>query len=163
MVDFTILSVTGNLDWIQKMKPDLHATGGTRVVVTRSIGEACELLDTTGARLVLVDWEVESVSCELLDRLLWTNSTLSRPAAVLVVSEIYRPELAVTLFRMGVDEYLSRADHAGQFQPILSHLLAREPETGVDLERSLAVSEPASSTEFRPSTLTRMLALGSTG
>ena len=126
MVDFTILAVTADVGWLQRLQPDLQALGGTRFVVTASMDEACDLLDTSGARLILLDWGSDGISCETLDRLLWVNTTISHPARVLVVSETYRADLAVTLFQMGVDEYLSSTEHAGQFPQVLLQLLARE-------------------------------------
>jgi DNA-binding NarL/FixJ family response regulator len=161
MVDFTILAMTGDVDWLQYMQPDLQALGRTRVILAGSMDEACDLLDTSGARLVLVDWSPERVSCETLDRLLWANTTVSRPARVLVVSDNYRADLAVTLFQMGVDEYLSRAEHAGQLQAILSQLLSREPEAGHDLEQGVAASEPSSPVEEPQAKPARRIAVAS--
>ena len=128
MVDFTILAITGHVPWLNDLQPHLHSLGGTRVVVAGTLDEACELLDTTTPRLVLVDWITDDVSCETIDRLLWANTTLPRPARVVVVTEAYRADLAVTLFQMGVDEYVSKAEHASQFQAILGHLLSRDLE-----------------------------------
>jgi DNA-binding NarL/FixJ family response regulator len=128
MVDFTILAITGQVPWLNDLQPHLQSLGGTRVVVAGTSDEACELLDTTTPRLILVDWRSDGVSCETIDRLLWANSTVARPARVVVVTDAYRADLAVTLFQMGVDEYVSKAEHANQFQAILSHLLSRELE-----------------------------------
>ena len=144
MVDFTILAVTGDIVWLRRMQPDLQALGGTRFVVSGSMEEACDLLDASRARLILLDWNSDGVSCETLDRLLWMNTTLSHPAQVLVVSEPYRADLALTLFQMGVDEYLSLngaresipADPDATCSP-------REPEAGSELEKSLADSDPS--------------------
>jgi DNA-binding NarL/FixJ family response regulator len=128
MVDFTILAITGHVPWLNDMQPHLQSLGGTRAVVAGTLDEACDLLHTTTPRLILVDWRSDGVSCETIDRLLWANSTLARPARVVVVTDAYRADLAVKLFQMGVDEYVSKAEHAGQFQAILGHLLSRELE-----------------------------------
>ena len=161
MVDFTILAVTADLGWLQRLQPVLQALGGTRFIVTASMDEACDLLDTSGARLILLDWGSDGISCETLDRLLWVNTTISHPARVLVISETYRADLAVTLFQMGVDEYLSLTEHAGQFPHVLLQLLARELEAGQDLVKSLADSEPSITAVVPPAKPARKVAIAS--
>ena len=67
------------------------------------------------------------MSQEELDQLLWVNSTLAHPAIVLVVDDGYQADLALTLFRMGVDEYISVSDHAARLATVMRHLLAATP------------------------------------
>src|SRR6476620_10124806 len=105
MCAFTVLAMTAGVDWLETVRHDLHELGGTRVIVTGSMEEACELLEMASARLILLNWDAERADYEQIGNLLWTNSTLASPAMVLVIADEYRAEQGVTLFRMGVDEY----------------------------------------------------------
>jgi DNA-binding NarL/FixJ family response regulator len=93
------------------------------VIITESMEEACGLLELAGARLILLNWDSDRADYELIGNLLWTNSTLASPAMILVIADEYRPDQAVTLFRMGVDEYVCRSDHAENLQGVLGQLL----------------------------------------
>lgn len=143
MVDFTVLAVTRDVNRLRRLQAELQALGGKRFIVSVSMDEACALLEVSRTRLLLLDWDSASVSCEALDQLLWVNSTVSRPAVVLVLSETYRADLAVTLFQMGIDEYLSMTEHSGQFRGVLERLLARDTEAGRELEKVLAETAPS--------------------
>jgi DNA-binding response OmpR family regulator len=123
MCDFTVLAMTAGVDWLEPVRHDLHELGGTRVIVTRTMEEACELLEMASARLILLNWDSDRANYEQIDNLLWTNSTLASPAMVLVIADEYRTDQAVTLFRMGVDEYVGRSDHAERLQGVLGQLL----------------------------------------
>jgi len=162
MVDFTILAVTGDAKWLRRMQPDWQALGRTRFIVAASMDEACDLLADSGARLILLDWNSEGVSCETLDRLLWINTTVSRPALVVVISELYQAELGRTLFQMGVDEYLSLKEHSGQVQHTLLQLLPRVAEAGQELVKGLADSEPSITAVVPPAKPAHKVAIAST-
>jgi DNA-binding NarL/FixJ family response regulator len=123
MCDFTILAVTGDVDWLHPVRHDLQDLGGTRLIVAGSMQEACELLEMASARLVLLNWDSDRADYEQIGNLLWTNSTLASPAMVLVIANDYRADQAVTLFRMGVDEYICRSDHAEKLHGVLGQLL----------------------------------------
>jgi DNA-binding NtrC family response regulator len=146
MSDFTILAMTADVDWLEPVRHDLQDLGGTRVIVTESMEEACGLLEMASARLILLDWDSDRADYELIGNLLWTNSTLHSPAMVLVIAEDYRADQAVTLFRMGIDEYVGRADHAEKLQGVLGQLLTGRATAAKardrDLRRHRPVLEP---------------------
>jgi DNA-binding NarL/FixJ family response regulator len=123
MCDFAVLAMTAGVDWLEPVRHDLHELGGTRFIVTGSMEEACELLEMVSARLILLNWDSNRADYEQIDNLLWTNSTLASPAMVLVIADEYRADQAVTLFRMGVDEYVGRSDHAEKLQGVVGQLL----------------------------------------
>jgi DNA-binding NarL/FixJ family response regulator len=127
MIDVTILAVTANPTWLEFFWTESRSVQGSRLVVTGSMEEACDLLSRTDARLIVVDWQDATVSSDQMDQLLWANSTLAHPATVLVVEASYRPDHALSLFQMGVDEYIGVADHSDQLRTILDRLLARTP------------------------------------
>jgi hypothetical protein len=56
----------------------------------------------------------------------------------MVVDEGYQPERALTLFRMGVDEYISVLDHALEFATVLRRLLAVTPTDSAVVQESIA-------------------------
>ena len=125
MIDVTILAVTENPSWLEFFWTKSRSVQGSRLVVTGSMEEACDLLICTDARLIVVDWQDSTVSSDQMDQLLWANSILAHPATVLVVAESYRTDLALSLFQMGVDEYIGVSEHSDQLRTILDGLLAR--------------------------------------
>jgi DNA-binding NarL/FixJ family response regulator len=137
MCDFTVLAMTAGVDWLELVRHDLHDLGGTRVIVTGSMDEACELLELASARLILLNWDSDRADYEQIGNLLWTNSTLASPAMVLVIADEYRADQAVTLFRMGVDEYVCRSDHAENLRGVLGQLLAGRERAATTQARTL--------------------------
>jgi hypothetical protein len=125
MIDVTILAVTEDPTWLDFFWSESRLIQGTRLVVSASMKEARSLLGCTNARLIVVDWQDASASGDEIDHLLWANSVLASPAPVLVVAPCYRPEDALSLFQMGVDEYLGMSEHANQLRTILDQMLAR--------------------------------------
>ncbi len=125
MIDATILAVTENPSWLEFFWTKSRSVQGSRLVVTGSMEEACDLLICTDARLIVVDWQDSTVSSDQMDHLLWANSILAHPATVLVVAESYRRDHALSLFQMGVDDYIGVSEHSDQLRTILDRLLAR--------------------------------------
>ena len=131
MIDVTILAVTENPSWLKFFWTKSRSVQGSRLVVTGSMEEACDLLSCTDARLIVVDWQDSTVSSDQMDQLLWANSILAHPATVLVVAESYRTDHALSLFQMGVDEYMGVSEHSDQLRTILDRLLARTTEHSI--------------------------------
>lgn len=131
MIDVTILAVTENPSWLEFFWTKSRSVQGSRLVVTGSMEEACDLLSCTDARLIVVDWQDSTVSSDQMDRLLWANSILAHPATVLVVDGSYRTDHALSLFQMGVDEYIGVSEHSDQLRTILDRLLARTTEHSI--------------------------------
>jgi DNA-binding NarL/FixJ family response regulator len=125
MIDATILAVTENPSWLEFFWTKSRSVQGSRLVVTGSMEEACDLLICTDARLIVIDWQDSTVSGDQMDHLLWANSILAHPATVLVVAESYRRDHALSLFQMGVDDYIGVSEHSDQLRTILDRLLAR--------------------------------------
>jgi len=131
MIDVTILAVTQNPTWLEFFWTELRSVQGSRLVVTGSMEEACDLLNCTDARLIVVDWQDATVSSDQMDQLLWANSIVAQPATVLVVAESYQADHALSLFQMGVDEYIGVADHSDQLRSLLDRLLAAAPVASI--------------------------------
>jgi len=125
MIDVTILAVTQNPSWLEFFWTKSRPVQGSRLVAAGSMEEACDLLNCIDARLIVVDWQDATVSGEQMDHLLWANSILAHPARVLVVAESYRQDHALSLFQMGVDDYIGVSEHLDQLRTILDRLLVR--------------------------------------
>jgi DNA-binding response OmpR family regulator len=125
MIGVTILAVTDNPSWLEFFWDEARSVQGTRLVVTGSMEEACDLLRQADARLIVVDWQDATVSSEQMDQLLWANSILAHPATVLVVEHSYRGDHASSLFQMGVDDYIGLSEHSDRLRMILARMLAR--------------------------------------
>ena len=134
MMDLTILTMSQDEQWLGQVWAQARLIGRAHVVSTGSIAEACDLLSCSRARLIALDCSAGAMSQEELDQLLWVNSTLAHPAVVLVVDETYHADLAVTLFQMGVDEYISIPDHAAGLATLICQLLAATPSVGHDVQ-----------------------------
>ncbi len=70
--------------------------------------------------MVVVDWRREPSGSDDLATLLWKNSIQGRRASVMIVSADYQVAEATHLFRLGVDEYVSQADHHDVLGAVLS-------------------------------------------
>jgi DNA-binding NtrC family response regulator len=148
MRDVTILAVSDDSNWLGHIWTELKPRGGMRLVTVSSIEDACALVDYAGARLMVVDWRSENISYDEMDALLWANSTLRHPAAVVVISESYEPDQALALYRMGVDEYLCMTHHADQMAAILSGFLGRPYSQSIP-----AVQSDAEATSSMPAAM----------
>ena len=126
MIDMTILAMSQDEDGLARLVGgpiDRQGPGRDDGVDGRGMRPAGLLR----ARLIALDCSSGAMSSDELDRLLWVNSTLAHPAMVLVVDDEYQADLALTLFQMGVDEYLSIPDHAARLSTVMRHLLETTP------------------------------------
>ena len=123
MVDVTILAMSEDQGWLASFWSAARRLKGSRLVLTGSMDEAFDLLDCAGARLLVLDRKATTFTLEQLDRLLWANSTLVHPASVLVIDRTYSAEVALTLFQMGVDDYLCSSLPAPRLAAIVSQLV----------------------------------------
>jgi DNA-binding NarL/FixJ family response regulator len=147
MIGVTILAVTENPSWLEFFWDEARSVQGTRLVVTGSMEEACDLLKHTDARLIVVDWQDTANSSELMDQLLWANSIVAHPATVLVVEETYDRDHASSLFQIGVDDYIGLSEHSDRLRMILAGMLAGTTKptirsTQTVLQAPLAVPAP---------------------
>jgi DNA-binding NarL/FixJ family response regulator len=124
---FSTLIVSAGDRSLVRLRTALVGLGGTRFVVTASLQEACDLMEIVGPRVVIVHCDAGSQSEEQVDLLLWMNTRLRRPARVVFVDERYSDDQARSLFRLGVDDYLSDPDHSDHYASILGRLLGRIP------------------------------------
>ena len=125
MIDSTILTITSDTQLLTILREQLHdhVGPGSRMIVAPTIDEACSLLETTHARLVVMHWTRDQASYDQVDRLLWTSTVTSKHAPIVVIAERYRTDQATMLFRMGVSEYISRTHHLDQLGRVFSSFL----------------------------------------
>jgi DNA-binding NtrC family response regulator len=140
MLDSTILTVTSNDEFRALLWQQLHKQvgGGSRMIVTETIDEACSLLDSACPRLVVVHCMGESARYDQLDQLLWATSVQTRRIPVLVIADRYRIDQATMFFRMGVSEYISRSHHLDQLGQVFAAYLPQVPKLAEH-----TVSDPA--------------------
>jgi DNA-binding NarL/FixJ family response regulator len=129
MVDSTILTITGDDQFLDLLRRQIHDQNrsGNRMIVAGTIDEACSLLSTARPRLIVVHWNCHGGRYEELNRLLWVTTVLARRVPVLVIADRYRVDQATTLYRMGVTDYISRTHHQDQFGRILAAYLGSAP------------------------------------
>jgi hypothetical protein len=66
-----------------------------------------------------------------VDVLLWSASQAKRPVPVVALSDQYDGELGLTLFRMGVTDYLALSHHRHKLPRLLRSLVAPGTSGGV--------------------------------
>jgi DNA-binding NtrC family response regulator len=120
MSDSTILTVTSERTFLEVLRKQLHDYAGSvgRMIVASTIDEACSLITAVRPRLLVVHCTRQSESYEQLDQLLWATSLQSRRIPVVVIADRYLTDHAITLYRMGVSEYISRTHHMDQLATI---------------------------------------------
>lgn len=125
MLDSTILTITNDNKFLSLLRRRIHdqVAGGSRMIVARTVDEACSLFNTVMPRLIVVHWTRDRGRYEQLDRLLWTTTVQARRIPVLVIAERYRIDQATTMFRMGVVDYISRTHHLNQLGNVFSAYL----------------------------------------
>jgi DNA-binding response OmpR family regulator len=145
MVNSTVLIVTGDallVDAVRRELKDL-GLGGSRIDVAASIENACESLKTLRPRLILLDWPRKRPGYESIDRLLWSASKLPHGAPIVMVAARYDVEQATVCYRMGVADYISRADHLDQLAAILSaYLSSISPDVSDRADELTSTSTP---------------------
>jgi DNA-binding NarL/FixJ family response regulator len=116
-----ILAVTNDETFLTLLRTKLrdHLGPKGRMMVAASVDEACPLLKTAYASLIVVHLAGDSGRYEQVDRLLWATSVLRRPTPVVVIAERYRTDQATMMYRMGVSEYISRTHHLDQLGEVL--------------------------------------------
>lgn len=129
MTDLTVLAFPGDARWLERLWSSIHALGACRLIVAGTPDEAREILECAQPRLIVVNGDPGVVVDEAIDELLWINSTLQHPATMVVVADAYDPDRALSLFHMGVDDYLGDTEHWGRLPEILGQLLAAGDET----------------------------------
>jgi len=120
MSDTTILTVTSDRTFLEVLRKQLYHHAGSvgRMIVASTIDEACSLITAVRPRLLVVHCTRQSESYEQLDQLLWATSLQSRRIPVVVIADRYLTDHAITLYRMGVSEYISRTHHMDQLATI---------------------------------------------
>lgn len=129
MTDLTVLAYPGDARWIERLWVALRQLGPCRLIVAGTPEEAREILECAQPRLIVVNGDPGVVADEAIDELLWINSTLQHPATMVVAADSYDADRAISLFHMGVDDYLGDSEHWGRLPEILGQLLAVGDET----------------------------------
>ncbi len=124
MANITVLAFGIEAGWLERLWCGLRELSACRMVVAGTVEEAKEILECVGPRVLVIQGDPDAVPDERIDELLWSNSTLAHPAAVVVAAEDYDSTRAVSLFQMGVDDYLGGSDHWGRLPEILDQLIS---------------------------------------
>jgi hypothetical protein len=84
--------------------------------------DAAERLEFEEFSLVVAYLD-EACRLEQVDALLWAASRAQQPVALLTLSDAYDPAEALTLFRMGVADYLSLEHHRESLASVITELI----------------------------------------
>jgi DNA-binding NtrC family response regulator len=145
MLDSTSLIVTTDRSLVALLREHLRRqkVAESRMIVSESADEACSLLQTVRARVVVVHLHPEHEAYEEVDHILWVASTLDRRVPVLVVAERYLVEQATMLYRMGVSDYVSRSHHLDQLGAVVASYLPHVAAAAPGSEAGLPAEKPA--------------------
>jgi DNA-binding NtrC family response regulator len=143
MLDSTSLIVTTERSLVAVLREQLRCqkVAGRRMIVSDNVEEACSLLKSVRARVVVVHLEPERVGYEEIDQILWVASTLPRRTPLLVVAERYLVEQATTLYRMGVSDYVSRSHHLDVLGSLVASYLPHAPAAALGSEKKEKAAE----------------------
>jgi response regulator of citrate/malate metabolism len=133
MIDLTIVTITSDPKFLALVRHQLHdqVAPGSRIVVARTVAEACVLLAPVRPRLIVLHWTRESRRYEQLAQLLWATSVHMRKIPVLVIADRYRTDQATMMYRMGVSDYISRTHHIDQLGDVFSAYFPHGHSAGV--------------------------------
>jgi DNA-binding NtrC family response regulator len=127
MPESTVLVISRNASLVGWVESEVERLGGLRLDAVDDIEVACARATRDGIGLIVVHLAGDVRTAEVA-RLLWVSSTLRRPAPVVAMSERYQVERAVTLFQLGVTDYLSRSHHQKRLCDVIAALALRPCE-----------------------------------
>jgi DNA-binding response OmpR family regulator len=129
MFDSTILVVSTDRSFAPMLHKQLtqKKIRGNRIIASTNADEACDLLQTVRVRVAVVSLDPEHIGYDEVDHILWATSILRNRVPVLVVADRYRVDQAITLYRMGVSDYVSRSHHIDQLGAWLTAYLPQLP------------------------------------
>jgi DNA-binding NarL/FixJ family response regulator len=94
-----------------------------RVCCVAEVGDGADLLRRGQFGLIVVHLG-KGEGWAGVDEILWSASLAKRPVPVIALSDHYDPEVGLTLFRMGVTDYLALSDHRQKLPRLLESLMA---------------------------------------
>jgi DNA-binding response OmpR family regulator len=133
MFDSTILVVSNDRTLAPMLQKQLaqHKIRGSRMIASTCVDEACDLLQTVQIRVAVLSLDSEHLGYEEVDHILWATSILRTRVPVVVIADRYRVEQAITLYRMGVSEYVSRSHHSDELGVLIAAHLPQLPTGNV--------------------------------
>ena len=109
----------------------LNATAEAVLQPVAGVEEAVQIIGQESVGLVVLHLRAGPY-LRACDQLLWACTRAARPIPLVVIAERYRADQALTLFRMGVSDYLSRSDHLHQLPLLLTGLVHDRADAAFD-------------------------------
>jgi DNA-binding response OmpR family regulator len=106
---------------VEQVRDGIGPRPGGRLDVIGDFDQACVEIEEKNPGLIAIHLD-ESTGAQQVCRLLWLSSLKSRHVPVLAVSETYEPREATDMLRMGVSDYVSRADHLDKLGTVIATL-----------------------------------------
>jgi DNA-binding response OmpR family regulator len=134
MPESTVLVVSRDASMVGRLGREVERINDLRIDATDDVELACVHAERDRVGLIVVHLAGE-VGLSEVARLLWVSSTLKRPVPVLAMSDRYHTDRAVTLFQLGVADYLSRTHHRNRVREVIDTLALRPLERTVESSR----------------------------
>lgn len=123
MINRPILVICDQAGLAELIARDLGPRSGLSVMNVKGVDLAIDLMDRVEPSLVVFHL-TDRHAREHLDRLLWSFSQSFRPLPVVAIGEHYDEAEALTLFQMGVTDYLSLSDHRDNLPRVIRSLVS---------------------------------------
>ena len=107
MFNATVLMISRDRSLNRSVSRGINALQGFELRIVEGLDQIGTSIKEKGLDLVMVHLD-GSMGYAQVARVLWMSSILPRPVPVLAVTERYRIQEALAMFRMGVADYVSR-------------------------------------------------------
>ena len=121
MFNATVLMISRDRSLNRSVSRGINALQGFELRIVEGLDQIGTSIKEKGLDLVMVHLD-GSMGYAQVARVLWMSSILPRPVPVLAVTERYRIQEALAMFRMGVADYVSRADHLDKLGALIEVL-----------------------------------------
>lgn len=122
MAEHRVRLIRHDADRAQWVRQRLSAVGVQSLLELAGARQLAAVLDDWGANLTLYYWNTGEDFSEI-DSALHAISLSARPGPLVVVSDHYDASVALTLFRMGVTDYLGRDEHGDRFNAVIEGII----------------------------------------
>lgn len=142
----TVVLICSDPERAEWVRQSLAAVGVDDVERFSRAEDLGDVLGDTGHGLMLY-FRMDGEGLNGIDAALWSQTTSHRGAPLVVLSDRYEASEALTLFQMGVTDYLGVREHQDQFARLTTRLLGIKDESWFLPARPVRAREEAEAFE----------------
>jgi DNA-binding response OmpR family regulator len=146
MAQRTVVLICPDVERAEWVRQSLAAVGVDDVERFPRAEDLGDVLGDTGHGLMLY-YRMDGEGLSGIDAALWSQTTSDRGAPLIVLSDRYEASEALTLFQMGVTDYLGVREHQDHFARLTARLLGVKDEPWFRTARTVRDREGAEAFE----------------